>query len=290
MAIRKLLLLLFSILLLVGCAGSSKDRLSEMKELIDSLQNENIKKDQNIGEMTTYVTLLADGLDSIAKQEDLLFYSNKGKEGTIVDKNQLKKNLDMFEEMLNQQKKRISQLADSLRSRGENLNKLSHLVSFLNQQLDEKNNLIKRLRVELDNKNVDISQLQRRVSALTEDNTKLSNKVEAQVSAINVQSEIINEGYLKIGTKKTLSDLGIISGGFLKKKKVNPNAIQQGQFMRVDIRTFKEIPLKSANPKILTQMPSSSYKIEETGKNQSVLHILDANAFWSISNYLIIQL
>ena len=220
----------------------------------------------------------------------MLFYTNKGREGTIVDKDQLKKNLDMFEETLNRQKQRITQLADSLRARGENLSKLSHLVTYLNQQLDEKNSLINRLRSELENKNVNISKLQKQITTLTEDNAQLSQRVETQVKALNTQTEMINEGYVKIGTKKSLSDLGIISGGFLKKKKVNPNAIQQGQFMRVDIRYFKEIPLNSGNPKVLTQMPASSYRITKTAKNQSVLNILDPTAFWSISNYLIIQL
>ena len=240
--------------------------------------------------MTTYVSLLADGLDSIAKQEEILFYTNKGREGTIVDKEQLKKNLDMFEETLNQQRQRIAQLADSLKARGEKLSNLSRLVTYLNQQLDEKNAVINDLRSELQHKNVNISQLQKKVTALTEDNTQLSQRVETQVLALNAQTEIINEGFVKFGTKKELTDLGIISGGFLKKKKVNLNAIQQDQFMRVDIRYFKEIPLNSGDPKILTQIPASSYRITKTGKNQSILSILDPTAFWSISNYLIIQL
>lgn len=285
----RLFLFLFAFMLFVACNSGDK-RTTIMEERIDSLQKENARKDKDMSELTSFVTALADGLDSIAKHEELLFYTNKGKEGTITDKQQLKKNLDMFESMLNQQKKRIAQMADSLKARGERLDKLSHLVSYLNQQLDEKNALIKGLRSELDNKNVNISQLQRKVSSLTEDNAKLNKKVEAQTQALTVQSEMINEGYVKIGTKKTLSDLGIITGGFLRKKKVNPNAISQGQFMRVDIRSFKEIPLNSDNPKILTQMPTSSYKIEHTGKKNSVLYVLDPTSFWSISNYLIIQL
>lgn len=281
--------LFFAVLALSSCAGNKTD-VAKMEEIIDSLQKENARKDQDMNDMTSFVSTLADGLDSIARHEEMLFYSNKGKEGTITDKNQLKKNLDMFEQLLNQQKQRISQMADSLKSRGARLSKLSNLVTYLNQQLDEKNDLIKNLRSELDNKNVNISQLQKRVSSLTEDNNQLSRKVEAQVQALTVQNEMINEGYVKIGTKKQLMDLGIVTGGFLKKKRVNPNAIQQGQFMRVDIRSLKELPLKSDDVKILTQMPSSSYKIVKTGKNQSILYILDPTAFWSISNYLIIQL
>lgn len=282
--------ILFAILLFaVACTGNKSDN-SQMKERIDSLEKENNRKDKDIKDMTTYVSQLADGLDSIAKQEEMLFYTNKGREGTIVDKDQLKKNLDMFEETLKQQKQRIEQLAESLKAKGEKLEKLSHLVTFLNQELDEKNAVINKLRSELENKNVNISQLQRQVTALSEDNAQLNQKVETQVMALNTQTEMINEGYVKIGTKKALSDLGIISGGFLKKKKVNPNAIQKGQFMRVDIRYFKEIPLNSGDPKIMTQMPASSYRITKTAKDRSVLQILEPTAFWSISNYLIIQL
>ena len=282
-------LFIFLVLFLAACTGNKQEN-SQMEERIDSLQKENDRKDRDINDMTTFVSLLADGLDSIAKQENILFYTNKGREGTIVDKDQLRKNLDMFEETLNQQRQRIAQLADSLKARGENLSNLSRLVTHLNQQLDEKNNQIQKLRSELQKKNVNISQLQKKVTALTEDNTQLNQRVETQVQALNAQTEMMNEGFVKIGTKKALSDLGIISGGFLKKKKVNLNAIQQDQFMRVDIRYFKEIPLNSGNPKVLTQMPASSYTITKTSKNQSVLSILDPTAFWSISNYLIIQL
>ena len=282
-------LLIFSVLFFAACTGNQQEK-AQLEERIDSLQKENSRKDKDINDMTTYLSLLADGLDSIAKQENILFYTNKGREGTIVDKDQLRKNLDMFEETLNQQRQRIAQLADSLKARGENLSNLSRLVTHLNQQLDEKNNQIQKLRSELQKKNVNISQLQKKVTALTEDNTQLNQRVETQVQALNAQTEMMNEGFVKIGTKKALSDLGIISGGFLKKKKINLNAIQQDQFMRVDIRYFKEIPLNSGNPKVLTQMPASSYTITKTSKNQSVLSILDPTAFWSISNYLIIQL
>ena len=282
-------LLIFSVLFFAACTGNQQEK-AQLEERIDSLQKENSRKDKDINDMTTYLSLLADGLDSIAKQENILFYTNKGREGTIVDKDQLRKNLDMFEETLNQQRQRIAQLADSLKARGENLSNLSRLVTHLNQQLDEKNNQIQKLRSELQKKNVNISQLQKKVTALTEDNTQLNQRVETQVQALNAQTEMMNEGFVKIGTKKALSDLGIISGGFLKKKKINLNAIQQDQFMRVDIRYFKEIPLNSGNPKVLTQMPASSYTITKTSKNQSVLSIIDPTAFWSISNYLIIQL
>ena len=272
----------------VSCSDNNQQNVDLLNKQIDSLQRENARKDGDINDMMSFVGVLADGLDSIAKQEEILFYTNKGKEGIMVDRQQLKKNLEMFENTLANQKKRIAQLVDSLKARGKSLSKLTSLVTYLNQQLEEKNALIKSLRTDLDNKNVNIAQLQRRVSSLSEDNSRLSEKVEKQVKALTAQAEVINECYVKIGTKKQLTELGIISGGFLKKTKVNHNAIQKDKFMRVDIRTFTEIPIPSSDPKILTQMPASSYRIEKN-KGTSTLYITDPTAFWSVSNYLIIQ-
>ena len=272
----------------VGCTKNGKKSYDELSKEVDSLKNENTKKDRDIKDMMSFVGVLADGLDSIAKQEEILFYSNKGKEGTIIDRDQLKKNLEMFEKTLATQKQRIAQLVDSLKARGESLSKLTSLVTYLNQQLEEKDDMIKSLRADIDNKNVNISQLQQKVHTLTENNTKLNEKVENQLKALSVQTEIINEGYVKIGTKKALAELGLISTGFLKKTKVNYNDIDKDKFMRVDIRKFTEITINSSDPKILTQMPASSYRIEK-GKGTSTLYIIDPTAFWSVSNYLIIQ-
>lgn len=284
---RRVGLFVIACLCLVGCSDNGQKDIDQLNKQIDSLQMENARKDGDIKDMMSFVGVLADGLDSIAKQEEILFYTNKGKEGTVVDREQLKKNLEMFEQTLSTQKKRIAQLVDSLKARGESLSKLTTLVTYLNQQLEEKNNIINSLRADLNNKNVNIAQLQKRVNSLSESNTILTEKVEKQVKALSAQTEMINEGYVKIGDKKTLTDMGIISGGFLKKTKVNYNAIQKSQFMRVDIRHFTEIPIKSGDPKILTQMPASSYRIEKN-KGMSTLYITDPTAFWSVSNYLII--
>lgn len=275
--------------MLFSCTGNTNEK-SELLSRIDSLSIENQKKEKDISEMMSFVNVLADGLDSIAKQEDILFNSNKGREGFVVDREQLKKNLDVFESILNQQKEKIAQLADSLKARGENLNKLQVLVDYLNSQLDEKNRIISSLRADLENNKVNIANLQKKVRSLSESNTELASKVETQSTALAAQTEIINECYVKIGNKKTLSALGIITGGLLKKTKINPNAINQSQFTKVDIRYFTEVPLQSSKPEILTQMPSSSYKIEKTGKNSSVLYVVDPAAFWSLSNYLVILL
>lgn len=273
---------------IISCKEGKNPEIDKLQQKVDSLSQENARKDGDINEMKSFVGVLADGLDSIAVHEEMLFYTNKGREGTIVDREQLKKNLEMFENMLSNQKQQIAQLTNSLKEKGDSVGKLATLVKLLNKQLDEKDEYIKSLRAELDKKNVNIAQLQKHILSLKESNTKLTDKVERQVDALKTQTEMINEGFVKVASKKELTKLGLLSGGFLKKTKVNHDAIQKDMFLKVDIRTFTEITIESSNPKILTQMPVSSYRLEK-GKNTSTLYIIDPTAFWSVSNYLIIQ-
>lgn len=287
---KTLLLLVVTVILsgIISCKDSNLPEKDYWVAKVDSLEKENNHKDTQINDMMSFVSVLADGLDSIARQEDMLFAGSQGREGTGIDREQLKRNLEAFENMLNQQKQRIAQLADSLRSRGANLEKLTSLVNYLNKQLDEKNDVIRSLRADIDKKNVSIAQLQRRVSSLSESNTQLTKKVERQVEALDTQTEIINEGYVKIGTAKEHKAQGILTGGFLKKKRVNVSTLRHDKFMKVDIRVFTEIPINSPDPKVLTHMPPSSYRIVKNGKT-STLYVTDPTTFWSVSNFLIIQ-
>ncbi len=60
-------------------------------------------------------------------------------------------------------------------------------------------------------------------------------------------------------------------------------------FKTGDKRDIDEIELFSSRVKVLTQHPSGSYKIEEDSEKNKVLKIIDKDAFWSVSNYLVIQ-
>ena len=230
MSTNKFVLWAIVALTFTACNTQNNQREEELLVVIDSLRTANESVQNDLNDMTEFVTILANGLDSIARQEDILL-SNSGREGVILDREQLRNNLELFEEMLNQQKTQISQLADSLRARGANMERLTALVDHLNRQLEEKDVVIKQLRNDIDNKNVSIAQLKQRVTTLSESNENLIKKVEIQEEALTAQDDMINEGYVKIGTKDDLVDAGILTGGFFKKKRLNVDAIKNGDFM-----------------------------------------------------------
>lgn len=276
--------------ILGGCSDGQNKMVNDLNLKIDSLEKVNASNKTDLVNLTSFIETLSDGLDSIAVKENSLFYTNQGKERTIRDRKQLKKNLEMFAQTLSNQRQRIALLTDSLKRSGANISKLNSIVAYLNQQLDNKERMIRSLQKELDQKNVDLSELSGQVSSLSEENLLLTEKVEKQSEAIKTQNDILNEGYVKIGTKKELKDGGLISGGFLKKNKINYNSLSKDGFQCIDIRTYTEIEINSGTPKVLTPMPTSSYEIRKVGKNKAVLHIIDPTSFWSITNYLIIQI
>lgn len=273
----------------ISCGDNGNNQIIEnLNNKIDSLENENAMSQTELREFNLFIATLSDGLDSIAKQESLLFYTNKGREQTIIDRKQLKKNLEAFASILQEQRQRITQLTDSLKMRGTNISKLNNIVNYLNLQIDEKDRLIKQMQADLNKKSMNITQLKERIYTLAEDNSELTKEVDNQKQTLSTKDDIINGAYVMIGTKKELKDLGLLSGGFLKKQKVNYQNLSNDKFEKVDIRTYREIHISSKKVKILTPMPSSSYEIK-TDDDKTLLHIIEPTAFWSVSSYLIIQ-
>lgn len=284
-----ILIPILSIGILIGSSGNYENKVAEMQAKIDSLESVDSNHQKEFMDLSSFIETLSDGLDSIAIQENSLFYTNKGKERTIVDRKQLRKNLEMFQQTLSNQRLRIAQLTDSLRQKGTHMSKLNRLIDYLNQQLDSKDKLIQTLRADLEKKNVSIGQLNDMVNNLTEDNTKLTQEIEMRKEAMNAQNDAINLAFLKMGTKKELKDAGLLTGGFMKKKRVNYENLPKDKFMQVDIRLLTELPISSSKPKILSPMPESSYRLVKEGKDRTILRIIDPTFFWSVSNYLIIQ-
>lgn len=88
-----------------------------------------------------------------------------------------------------------------------------------------------------------------------------------------------------IASKKELEKRGIIKKGRL----IAQNALDRSKFAKVDIRKLREISFSARKPKLLTTMPESSYELTTDGNQNYTMKITNPTAFWSISNYLVIQ-
>ena len=292
----KFILLLWAFASILACKNERVDMAGYMKER-DSLIIENQANKEELAELNSIISTVSAGLDSIAIQEGIL-YSGKTRDGVALNRNQIIANINSMAEILKRQREKIQSLQDSLAMRSANPNKssqsiekLQNVIAFLNKQLAEKDNEIQSLRRDVNSKNKDINQLRTSLSDMRNRAEKAENRTQVVTQALAKQDEIINECYIKIGTKKQLVASGLLKGGFLQKKKVNYEDVDKSKFNAVDIRKFREVTLKSNNPKILTPQPSnSSFHFEENGDGTCTLVITNPTQFWSVSNFLVIQL
>ena len=285
--IMPLLMLIF----VFSCKNEKVDMQHYVAER-DSILQDNKNKTQQLDELNGVLSTIAIGLDSIAVQENLLFNSS-GRDGVRLDKHEIAARLNGMADILARQRAKIQVLQDSLANRkaSQGVEHLQRVVEFLNQQLAEKDQVIRSLRADLNNSKKDITQLRASLSDMKSRAVRAENKTQVLTTALSKQDDVINECYVRIGTKKQLSAAGLLKGGFLQKKKVNYEDVDKSKFNAVDIRKFCEITLKSNNPKILTPQPSNrTFHFEESGDGSCTLVITNPTLFWSVSNYLIIQL
>ena len=286
-------ILLLAISLLLVCACSHDKNTTSTDHELDSLriENDRLKKDQ--ADLNSFINVLSVSMDSITLQEDgILKTPNKeGIPSGIASKAQIKQNLHVFEEMLNRQKQKISELEKNLQNKNDARSlQLKSIIRSLNNQIAEKDKMIFQLRADLDNKNVSIAKMKSHISTLNENVVALNDKGNELEKALETQSDMMNECYVRFGTKKELQKAGILSGsGLFSKKKLNVANFNPDSFRKVDIRSFHEVKLNSGTPKILSQMPASSYKLQKNEDKTTTLVILDPVKFWSVSNYLVVE-
>lgn len=272
-----------SLLILTACKNESS---SENKIERDSIAFEN----QRLNE---FLDIVSYSLDSINGQERYLYQDKEGR--IITNKEQIRNNLNLFKYTLDEQRKRIAELEEQLKnSDSQHSKKIQAIINSMQSQLDEKEAVIAHLEKELERKDANISSLRTHVEKLSSNVSTLTNQVE-ELNEINQEKEenlqsanqeivSLSTGYVLMGTKKNLSESGVLSGGFLKKKKVIISNAQNNIFTKVDTRTCKSIEIPGKNAKVLTPQPSSSFSIEG-----NTIVITNSEVFWSASRYLVIQ-
>lgn len=274
--------------LLTACKGETVD-VSKLVAERDSLKATSEKNLQDFNNLNYYVEELAASLDSIFINEGFIT-TGKDAEGNTMSRNEVKQSLKELGKLVARQRQHIITLEDSLKnnsfSKSENLLSIIENLKF---QLEAKERTIVQLQHELASSRADVTRLYTEVSSLNREVSNLNEKNRGLVDGLERQTEIINTGYVIIGTKKDLTKLGVLEGGFMKKKKISPAGLNPENSRKIDITTFTEVVINSKNPKIYSAMPSSSYRLAKNGNGTTTLTITDPSVFWRASNFLIIS-
>ena len=266
--------------------ASCGNKVGELQQQVDSLQTALLQSEGDYNRLNDYLSVISDGLDSISAQEQGLLVRTP--ESPMPSREDMKNGLKTLKNTLQEQRERIAKLEQDLSKGRGDVKKLQGIIAYLKEQIEAKDAQISDLLEQLDKSNMTVAQLTTRVGNLTQQNVLQEVKITEQEDVIQVQDQMLNEGYIKIGSKSELKNAGLLSGGFLKKKKVDFSQIDASQFQKVDIRQVTEIPIPSKSVKVLSAMPADSYRLDEDGKTTTLV-ITNPGRFWSVSSFLIIQ-
>ena len=118
--------------------------------------------------------------------------------------------------------------------------------------------------------------------------TITSQRDAAVLKGTQLENEL-NTCYYVAASAKELKEHKILESGFLRKTKVMESDFDANFFTKADKRTLHSIRLYSKKAKVLTNQPADSYQIVDNG-GQKELRILNPAAFWSLSNYLVVEI
>jgi DNA repair exonuclease SbcCD ATPase subunit len=270
----------------------NKQKIKQLEMKSDSLAQQANLKDESINEFIKAFNDIQDNLDSIKRKEMIITEQTELKtELQKKAKDQINEDIGTIYLLLTDTRSKLEDVRKKLGKANFQVQELEKMITHLTKQLEEKDGEIESLRQELEKMNI-------QVTALTKDVGSLKKLNEENEAVINDQSEMINEkttelntAYYAVGTKKDLKDNNIITaeGGFigLGKSKTLKQDFNEGYFTKVDIRETSQILIPGKKYKIVTVHPSESYKVSGEGDSR-VLDILNSNAFWKSSKYLVV--
>lgn len=286
--IKVVLLISFLAALLFSCSNKEEEqRLSEVRNELAQTQK---TRDSIESSMLASLDEIDKRIGIIKSQKGYLVFDSRN--DVINKKEQILNNIALMDELIGENEKRISKLRAELKrinsgnkelkkriSDYETLNKEIALeVSGLRTQLNEEKAKNEKLLNENENLNIEVSN-----QAMMYDNLRVQyNKAE--------QDAYI--AYCVKGTRKQLKKANVIEKKNLLSlaapDKLSPAANPES-FEKIDTRTTLQIPLGSKEAKIVTTHNENSWKWCDESDGTKRLCIVDPQAFWQKSKYLVIE-
>ena len=277
---KKYVILIATGLLCMTACNEGKLKIAEARnvQLDDSLQTALANQDS----LFILLNDITDGMTQIKAMEKILNSGNLSSE-TASRKDQIKSDMAAIQQALQQRRQRLAELEKKLSTSQQYSTTLKRTIDNLKAEIAQQEASISTLRNDLQAAKIQVADLSRSVDSLSTTVIEERQATElAQQEAQSVTNEL-NTCFYAIGSKKELKEANIIETGFLRKTKLMQADFQQSYFTRADKRTLNSIATHSKKAKILTNMPSDSYNIEDAD-GYKIIQITDPARFWSLSN------
>lgn len=279
---KRFLCLALCVAALASCTNVKREK--ELTAQNDSLTVALNEKNMALDQAMQAIADIQEGFRAINEAEGRVSVQSQGGEG-ITDAERLKEDILFIQEKMEDNRKQIAELEKKLKAGGAETASLRKVLANLQQELNDKVASIAALQGELARKNIRIAELDSAVVILTGDVNALQEITEAQQEVIEQQVDQLNAAWYVYGTTKELKEQNILNKGEV----LTSTEFNKNYFTEIDIRDDKVFPLYAKRAKLLTTHPAGSYEFTKDDDKQLTLSVLDPEAFWSVSRYLVIQ-
>lgn len=274
--------------------GESEEEL-RLKSKVDSLMQITSGDEASINEYLKAFNEIQQNLNDIKTKENIITTKTVGDvelEETDVDG--ITNDILAIYELMQENKKKLAYLRTKIDKSNSKNKELRKTIKLLNDNIVQKDLDLSNLKMQLEQKNIDISNLNLKIAEM--------DKVLVETTIENIQkdSTIVNQedklhtAFYIVDNKKNLKEKGILrkDGGFLGIGGNTKVKMNDSEFAKIDTREIMEISLNYAKKvKLITDHPESSFElIQNADKKYEKLVISDADDFWKMSKYLVIQI
>ncbi len=285
--------LLFVALMVTSCNVERSEKYQTLMAERDSLYTEAVAAKGGFDSALNTINEIETALETIRAQENIILMDNQeGNTSKAVSE------INAIQQTLQENRQKIENLEKQLASEGAKSKALNQTVNRLKKQLEEKDTFISNLKDELQQSRKEIANLTEKVTGLNENINELSTNLDvmavqnaAQQATIENQDAMLNMVWICIATKQALVEKGIVSkGGLFQSSEISKQGFNKSEFRQANKRDTEVIPLNTKKATIMTNHPEGSYQIVEGENEAQTLQILDKEAFWSMSNYLVVSI
>jgi len=280
---KKILFFALCLLTMVGCKEEPKAPLAPVVDttVSDSLQKIIDQRDTEINDMMATLNEIQEGFRLISEAEHR---ATLAKDGEGTDKvSRIKSDIKFIQDKMESNRKLIDQLRQQLNESSFKGEELRKTIEMMVRQLEEKDKQLADLNSMLEAKDMRINEMGEAISVLNNDVADLKKESTQKSQTISDQDKQLHMAYYVFGTKSELKEQGILdkSGDALR------GNYNKNYFTKIDYRHQKEIKLYSKKVKIITNHPTSSYRLDPDASKQLTLVITNPDQFWHSSKYLV---
>ncbi len=281
---KKILVLpLLCCLGLFSC-GENSSAYKALKAQYDSIALVEETLSRDLGQTDSLVASVLVNFQDIESVENMININPRQGEFRKNERERIKDNMMLIGEKLRANGETLEALNKKLADTERGNQAMRRTLYALKKTIKGQKERVLKLEEALRKRNIIIGELDSMVNGLSRDVEALSDRTEAQRLELEEQEARLNSVSYCIGTKRDLEDMQILKSGKIELASANGS-----YFTKADLRELNQVLTYSKDVKVLTLHPEGSFSFVLDDDGNKVLNIKDAQAFWSSSKVLVIQ-